>query len=121
MYWLASALFGRDPLQSDTNRTGSKSLFFHYLRLLYCTHQMLTVMVLSQHRVSSSETIRPRAPCGGRCMAHITRMWSAVCLMAPTRNLVKERDPICAWRNKIVQHQFISQAIELDPSCLGQA
>ena len=26
---------------------------------------------LSQHRVSSSKTVRPRAPCGGRCIGHV--------------------------------------------------
>ena len=50
--------------RSDTNRTGAEGLSFYYHRLLYCLDQMLAVMSLSQHRVSSSKTIRPRAPCG---------------------------------------------------------
>ena len=42
---------------------------------------MLAVVLLSQHQVSSSQTIRTRAPCGVRCMGHAvsTRTWSAVC------------------------------------------
>ena len=44
---------------------------------------MLAVMSLSQHRVSSSKTVRPRAPCGARCIGHAVRTWSAVCSEAP--------------------------------------
>ena len=40
-------------------------------------------MSLSQHRVSSSKTIRPRAPCGARCIGHAASTWSAVCSEAP--------------------------------------
>ena len=29
------------------------------------------------------KTVRPRAPCGIRCMGHAVRTWSAVCSMAP--------------------------------------
>ena len=44
---------------------------------------MLAVMLLSQHRVSSSKTVKPRAPCGARCIGHAVRTWSAVCSEAP--------------------------------------
>ena len=44
---------------------------------------MLAVVLLSQHRVSSSKTVRPRAPCGARCIGHAVRTWSAVCSEAP--------------------------------------
>ena len=44
---------------------------------------MLAVMSLSQHRVSSSKTVRPRAPCGARCIGHAVNTWSAVCSEAP--------------------------------------
>ena len=67
----------------DTNRTGAEGLSFYYPRLLHCLGQMLAVMLLSQHRVSSSKTVRPRAPCGARCMGHIVSTWSAVCSEAP--------------------------------------
>ena len=45
--------------------------------------QMLAVMVLSQHRVSTSKTVSPRIPVGARCMGHVRMMCSAVCSAAP--------------------------------------
>ena len=69
--------------RSDTNRTGAEGLSFYYPRLLHCLDQMLAVMSLSQHRVSSSKTVRPRAPCGARCIGHAISTWSAVCSEAP--------------------------------------
>ena len=69
--------------RSDTNRTGAESLSFYYPRLLYCLDQMLAVMSLSQHRVSSSKTVRPRAPRGARCIGHAVSTWSAVCSEVP--------------------------------------
>ena len=69
--------------RSDTNRTGAEGLSFYYPRLLYCLDQMLAVISLSQHRVSSSKTVRPRAPCGARCIGHAVSTWSAVCSEAP--------------------------------------
>ena len=44
---------------------------------------MLAVTLLSQHRVSSSKTVRPRTPYGARCIGHAVRTWSAVCSEAP--------------------------------------
>ena len=45
---------------------------------------MLAVMSLSiKHRVSSSKTVRPRAPCGARCIEHAVSTWSAVCSEVP--------------------------------------
>ena len=67
----------------DTNRTGAKGLSFYYPRLLHGLDQMLAVMSLSQHRVSSSKTVRPRAPCGARCIGHAVSTWSAVYSEAP--------------------------------------
>ena len=43
--------------RSETNRTRAEGLFFYYLRLLYCLDQMLVVMLLSQHQVSSKSLI----------------------------------------------------------------
>ena len=43
---------------------------------------MLAVM-LSQQQVSSSKIVRPRAPCGARCMGHAIKTWSAVYSAAP--------------------------------------
>ena len=44
---------------------------------------MLVVVLLSQHRVSSSKTVRPRAPYGAQCIGHAVKTWSAVCSEAP--------------------------------------
>ena len=104
---------------SDTNRTGAEGLSFYYPKLLYCPDQMLAVMVLSQHRVLSSKTVRPRAPCGARCIEHAVSTWSAVCSEAPHSLLVKERDPFVHGRME--SPNTSPQAIELNPSCLGQA
>ena len=81
-------MYGRRRLKvihsrSDTNRTGAEGLSFYYPRLLHCLNQMLEVMPLSQHRVSSFKTVRPRAPCGARCIGHAISTWSAVCSEAP--------------------------------------
>ena len=65
--------------RSDANRTGAEGLSFYYPRRLHCLNQMLAVMLLSQHPVSSSKTVRPRAPCGARYIGHAVRIWSAVC------------------------------------------
>ena len=40
--------------------------------------QMFAVMLISQHRVSSFKTVKPRAPCGTRCIGHAIRTWSLV-------------------------------------------
>ena len=93
--------------RSDTNRTGAEGLSFYYPRLLHCLDQTLAVMSLSQHRVSSSKTVRPRAPCGTRCIGHAVSSLHGLrfAQRRHTRNSVKERDPICAWTNGIAQHQ----------------
>ena len=65
--------------RSDTNRTRAEGLSFYYPRLLHCLDQILAIMLLNQHRVSSSKTVRPRASCGARCIRHAVSTWSAVC------------------------------------------
>ena len=69
--------------RSDTNLIRTKGLFFNYPKLLYYVNQMLAVMLLSQHRVSSSKTVRPCALCGARCMRHAIGTSFAVCSTAP--------------------------------------
>ena len=69
--------------RSDTNRTGAEGLSFYYPRLPHFPNQMLAVVLLSQHRVSSSKTIRPRAPCGARCIGYTVRTWFVACPKAP--------------------------------------
>ena len=79
--------------RSDTSRTGTEDLSFYYPRLLHCLNQILAVVSLSQHRVSSSKTVRPRAPCGARCIGHAVSTWSAVCSEAPHSQFGEEARP----------------------------
>ena len=79
--------------------------------LLYCPDQMLAVMLLSQHRVSSSKTVRSRALCGAWCMGHATRTWSAVCSAAPHSHFDEGAD-ICA--GQMESPNTSCQAVELN-------
>ena len=45
--------------------------------------EMLAVIELSQHLISSSKTVRPIIPRGARCVEHVKIMSSAVCSLAP--------------------------------------
>ena len=54
---------------------------------------MLAVMLLSQHRVSSSKTVRPRAPCCALGVGHAVSTWSAVCSEAPHSQFGKGARP----------------------------
>ena len=38
--------------------------------------QMLAALMLTQHQVLSSKTVKPHAPCGPQCMGHTIRMRS---------------------------------------------
>ena len=67
---------------SDTKRTEAASLSFYYPRLLHFLDPMLAVVLLRQHRVLSSKTVRPRTPYVPRCMGHAIITWSAVCSKA---------------------------------------
>ena len=82
-FHLSSSSFEGYPLQVRHKQDWGEGLSFYYPRLLHCLDQMLAVMLLSQHRVSSSKTVRPRAPCGARCIGHAVSTWSAVCSEAP--------------------------------------
>ena len=54
---------------------------------------MLAVVLLSQHQVLSPKTVRPRAPCGDRCIGHAVRTWSTVFSEAPHLQFGKEASP----------------------------
>ena len=73
--------------RSDTSRTGAEGLSFYYPRLLHCLNQMLAVVLLGQHRVSSSKTVRPRAPCGARCIGHAVTFRDAKILLCGSKFL----------------------------------
>ena len=92
--------------RSDTNRTGAEGLFFYYPRLLHCLDLMLAVMLLSQHRVWSSKTVRPRAPSGARCIEHTASTWSAVCSKAPHSQFGEGARPHLCMNEWNCQHQY---------------
>ena len=97
--------------RSDTNRTGAEGLSFYYPRLLHCLDQMLAVMSLSQHRVSSSKTVRPRAPCGAQCIGHAVSTWSAVCSEVPHSQFGEGARPhLCMdeWNRPTPVHRRLS-------------
>ena len=80
---------------------------------VYCApDQMLAVVVLSQHRVSSSKTVRRRALCGARCMGHVIRTWSAVSYMAPHSQFGEGARPHLCANKRLTLTQL---------SCSGQA
>ena len=91
--------------KSDTNRTGAEGLSFYYPRLLHCLNQMLAMVLLNQHRVSSSKTVRPRAPCGARCIGHAVSASSAVFSEAPHSQFGEGARPHLCMTNAIAQHQ----------------
>ena len=107
--------------RSDTSRTGAEGLSFYYPRLLHCLNQMLAVMLLSQHRVSSSKTVRPRAPCGVRCIGHAVSAWSAVCSEAPHSQFGEGARPhLCMheWNRPtpVRRRLSLTQAARVSPS-----
>ena len=96
----------------------AEGLFFYHSSLLYCPGQMLAVMELSQHVVSSSKTIRSIIPRGVRCVGPVKIMWSAVCLLAPHLQFPEEARPHLCGRTETPNTS--TQAIEFDPCCSGQ-
>ena len=113
--------------RSDTSRTGAESLSFYYARLLHCLNQMLAVVLLSQHQVSSCKTVRPCAPCGAQSIGHgAVSTWSVVCSEAPHLQFGEGARPhLCMdkW-NRPKFHwgiclQVSLQVVELNPSCSG--
>ena len=85
---------------------------------------MLAVMLLSQHRVLSSKTVRPRSPCDFQCMGHAIRTWSAVCSEVPHSSFDEGARPhLCMdeWnRPKLVLKRLsLSQAARHKPIPTG--
>ena len=78
---LFSSSFRRDPHPRQKQQQDSNvvELLNHPL----FRNQMLAVMVLSQHRVSTSKTVSPRIPVGARYTGHVRIMCSAICSAAP--------------------------------------
>ena len=105
--------------RSDTNRIGAEGLSFYYPRLLYCLDQMLAVMSLSQHRVSSSKTVRPRAPCGSRFIGHAVSTWSVVCSEAPHSQFGEGVRPHLCMNKWNRPTPVRRRLVELNPSYSG--
>ena len=87
---------------------------------------MLAVMSLSQHRVSSSKTVRPCAPCSARCMGHAVRTRSAVCSEAPHSQFGEEARPhLCVdeWNRPtlVLKRLSLTQAAREKPIPVGLA
>ena len=83
-------------------RIGTEDLSFCYPNLLSCQDQMLAVMELSQHLVSSCKTVRPIIHRGARCMGYVKIMLSAVfCSLAPHLHFAEEARPhLCMHKPK---------------------
>ena len=79
----------------------AEGLSFYYSGLLHCLNQILTVVLLSQHRVSSSKTVRFRAPCGAQLIGHAVEHGLRFVQGHHTLNFMKKRDPICAWTKEL--------------------
>ena len=112
--------------RSDTNRTEAEGLSFYYPRLLHCLDQMLAVMLLSQHRILSSKTIRPRAPCGAQCIGHAVNTWSVVCSEAPHSQFGKGARPhLCMdeWNHPtpVCRRLSLIQTVRGKPILIGLA
>ena len=83
-------------------------------------------MLLSQHRVSSSKTVRPRALCDARCMRRAIRVWSAVCLEASHLRFGEGARPhlyMDKWNRPTPVHRRLSltQAVRGKPISRGLA
>ena len=93
--YCSSSSYGRvSMIQVRHNKKmGTEDLFSYHPNLLCCFDQMLSVIELSQHLVSSSKTVRPIIPRGTRCMGYAKIMWSAVCSLAPHSHFAEEARP----------------------------
>ena len=75
--------FERHPLQVRHKQDWGRGFIFLLPQTAALPESDVGSVLLSQHRVSSSKTVRPRAPCGARCIRHAVSTWSAVCSEAP--------------------------------------
>ena len=61
--------------------------------------------------IKPSKTVRPRAPCGARCIGHAVRTWSAVCSEAPHSQFSEGARPhLCMdeWNRPTPVHRRLS-------------
>ena len=90
-----SSWYGRvSMIQVRHNKKmGTEDLSFYRLSLLCCPDQMLAVIELSQHLVSSFKIVRPIIPRGARCVENVKIMWSAVCSLTPQSHFAEGARP----------------------------
>ena len=81
-----------DPGQTQ-EKSGNLGFILLHPYLLCCLDQVVAVMELSQHLVSSSKTVRPIIPWGARCTEDVKIMLSEVCLLAPHSHFAEEARP----------------------------
>ena len=103
----------------NKKRAGAEGLCLYNPSLLCCPDQMLPVMELSQHLVSSFMTVRLIIPQGVRCVGHVEIIWSAVCSLAPHLHFAEEARPHFVHKRTKTPNAS-TQAIEFDPGCSGQ-
>ena len=75
----SSLSFERYPYQVRYKQGWGRGFILLVPQAAYCLNQMLAMVLLSQHQVLLFKTVRPRAPCGARCIGHALSTWSAVC------------------------------------------
>ena len=115
-----SSLYGMVSLIQvrHNKRMGTKEGFsFYHPSLLCCLDQMLTVMELSQHLVSSSKTVRLIIPRGARCVRHVKIMWPAVCSLALHLQFAEEARPHLSM-NKLKSPTPVRRQLSLTPAVL---
>ena len=81
-----------DPGQTQ-EKDGDRGFILYHPNLLCCLDQMLAMTELSQHLVSSSQTVRPIIPCSAQCMRHVKILLSAVCSLVPHSHFAEEARP----------------------------
>jgi len=93
-------------------------IFFRLLIQFFTTTartHYISGQVLSSHSiVSSSRTVRPCSPWGGRWIGHRRTTWSTVCFSAPHSQVAEEVvSSICANSSGNLQHRRVKP----DPGC----
>ena len=122
----SSSSFEGYPLQVRHKQDWGREFILLLPGPLHCLNQMLAVVLLSQHRVLSSKTVRTFAPCDARCIGHAVRTWSAACSEAPHSQFGEEVRPhLCMdeWNRSTPVHRRLSltQAARDKPITTGLA
>ena len=90
------------PLPRQIEQVQGRESIFCHPRPPNCLGQMLNARVLSQHLVSSSNTIRPDIPWSARCVGHCKMIWLEVCSVAAYSQFKHGVRPLCALTNESV-------------------